>query len=300
MDCCPPGSSVHENSSGKNTGVGSHSFLQGDFLTQGLNPGLLHCRQILYHLSHQGEAHWRYTCYFHKRHSLFLWLIEFLFCIRFGYHVLQWELFGLYPYLDLLRTQYNIVMQLRFIAELKTWSFHLHFWHDWSGLASMRYSMCSLFWIVLPTLHRFHPSRMISEVPCSLASICVQDISEKEERRVRGYPQALCLLGPLANLCLLWRSCSLSVSRWLLLQDSLLWVKLTVILLWCIFWVALSLLQWIFLNEEWNQGLLHCRQILYQLSYQLCLKGLLSYFNWRMLFFLYLCNTDIYLRYLFC
>ena len=32
---------------------GSHSLLQGIFLTQGLNPCLLHCRQILYHLSHQ-------------------------------------------------------------------------------------------------------------------------------------------------------------------------------------------------------------------------------------------------------
>ena len=30
-------------------------FLQGIFLTQGSNPGLLHCRQILYHLSHQGN-----------------------------------------------------------------------------------------------------------------------------------------------------------------------------------------------------------------------------------------------------
>ena len=32
----------------KNTGVGSLSFLQQIFLTQGLNRGLLHCRQILY------------------------------------------------------------------------------------------------------------------------------------------------------------------------------------------------------------------------------------------------------------
>ena len=31
---------------------------------------------------------------------------------------------------------------------------------------------------------------------------------------------------------------------------------------------SLSFLQWIFLTEELNQGLLHCRQILYQLSYQ--------------------------------
>ena len=41
--------------SGKNTRVGSHSLLQGTFLTQALNPGLLLCRWLLYHLSHQGS-----------------------------------------------------------------------------------------------------------------------------------------------------------------------------------------------------------------------------------------------------
>ena len=40
---------------GKNTGVGRHSLLQGIFPTQGLNLGLLHCRQIFCHLSHQGS-----------------------------------------------------------------------------------------------------------------------------------------------------------------------------------------------------------------------------------------------------
>ena len=39
------------NSSYKNAGVGSHSLLQGIFLTQESNQGLLHCRQILYRLS---------------------------------------------------------------------------------------------------------------------------------------------------------------------------------------------------------------------------------------------------------
>ena len=43
------------NSPGQNTGVGSYSIFQGNFSTQGLNPGLLHCRQILYQLSHQGS-----------------------------------------------------------------------------------------------------------------------------------------------------------------------------------------------------------------------------------------------------
>ena len=55
MDCSPPGSSVHEDSPGKNTGVGCHSFIQGIFLAQGSKPDLLHCRQILYHLSHEGS-----------------------------------------------------------------------------------------------------------------------------------------------------------------------------------------------------------------------------------------------------
>ena len=43
------------NSLGQNTEVGSLSLLQGIFPTQGLNPGLLHCRQILYQLSHRGS-----------------------------------------------------------------------------------------------------------------------------------------------------------------------------------------------------------------------------------------------------
>ena len=41
------------NSPGQNTGVGSLSLLQGIFPTQGSNPGLPHCRQVLYQLSHK-------------------------------------------------------------------------------------------------------------------------------------------------------------------------------------------------------------------------------------------------------
>ena len=40
----------------KSTGVGCHFFLQRIFLTQGSNPGLPHCRQTLYHLSHKGSS----------------------------------------------------------------------------------------------------------------------------------------------------------------------------------------------------------------------------------------------------
>ena len=50
MDC-----TVHGIPPDQNTGVGSLFLFQGVFLTQGSNPGLLHCRQILYQLSHKGS-----------------------------------------------------------------------------------------------------------------------------------------------------------------------------------------------------------------------------------------------------
>ena len=48
VDCSLPGSSVHEDSPGKNTRVGCHALFQGIFPTQGSHPCLLHCRQILH------------------------------------------------------------------------------------------------------------------------------------------------------------------------------------------------------------------------------------------------------------
>ena len=47
MDGSPPGSSVHGASPTKDTGMGCHTLLQGIFPTQGLNPGLPHCRGSL-------------------------------------------------------------------------------------------------------------------------------------------------------------------------------------------------------------------------------------------------------------
>ena len=55
LGCSPPGSSVHADSPGKDTGVGCHALLQGIFPTQGSNQGRLHCRWILYWLSHHGS-----------------------------------------------------------------------------------------------------------------------------------------------------------------------------------------------------------------------------------------------------
>ena len=55
MNCSPPGSSVRGDSPGKNAGMCRHALLQGIFPTQGLNPSLPHCRQILYHPSPDGS-----------------------------------------------------------------------------------------------------------------------------------------------------------------------------------------------------------------------------------------------------
>ena len=58
MDYSLPGSSCPWDFPGKSTGVGCHFLLQGIFPTQGSNPGLPHCRQTLYPLSHQGSPRW--------------------------------------------------------------------------------------------------------------------------------------------------------------------------------------------------------------------------------------------------
>ena len=56
MDCSPPGLFPWDFPD-KNTGMGCQFLLQGVFQIQGSNPGLLHCRQILYCLSHR-ESHY--------------------------------------------------------------------------------------------------------------------------------------------------------------------------------------------------------------------------------------------------
>ena len=61
------------DSPGKDTGVVCHFLLQAIFLTQGQNPGLLHCRQILHRLSYQGLLVEPKTCrkrtYLQNRHT---------------------------------------------------------------------------------------------------------------------------------------------------------------------------------------------------------------------------------------
>ena len=88
MDYSPPGSSVHGDSPGKNTGVGCHALQQGIFPTQGPNSDLPHCRWILYHLSYQ-ESPYRYIGDFTSNQNvqlpfpkLALYIFFFLLCIH--------------------------------------------------------------------------------------------------------------------------------------------------------------------------------------------------------------------------
>ena len=67
---------LSRNYLGKNTGVDSHFLLQGIFLTRGSNPGLLHCRQILYHLK-AGDKSWK------QRGDMWAWLFICCFTVPF-------------------------------------------------------------------------------------------------------------------------------------------------------------------------------------------------------------------------
>ena len=82
-DCSPPGSFVHGFSRQEHWSGLPFPWLQGIFLTQGSNPGLHHCRWILYHLSHQGSlVNVKISHYFHicrgarfktPKHNISLW-----------------------------------------------------------------------------------------------------------------------------------------------------------------------------------------------------------------------------------
>ena len=74
------------NSLGQNTGMGSLSLLQGIFPTQGSNPGLPHCRQILYQLSHKGSPRiLEWVAYHFSRGSSWSRNWTGVFCIAGGF-----------------------------------------------------------------------------------------------------------------------------------------------------------------------------------------------------------------------
>ena len=72
------------NSPGKNTGVGCHFLLKGIFPMQRLNPGsVLHCRHILYLLSHQGNPEKCFRALKSSRHLHSICFISVFICLNF-------------------------------------------------------------------------------------------------------------------------------------------------------------------------------------------------------------------------
>ena len=89
MNYSPAGSPSPWDFPGKNTGVGCQALLQGIFPTQGLNPGLLNCRQILYHLSHwrsptEAEEAFKYL----REYYIWLYINKFEILDRCPYVIL--------------------------------------------------------------------------------------------------------------------------------------------------------------------------------------------------------------------
>ena len=92
------------NSSGKNTEVDFHAFLQGIFPTQGWNLSLLHCRWILCCLSHKGSHIYVYVCTHTHTHT-------YIHCTCFYIHI---QCMCVYIYVCVyvyIFTQWNITQQ---------------------------------------------------------------------------------------------------------------------------------------------------------------------------------------------
>ena len=97
------------NSPGQNTEVGSLSLLQGIFQTQGWNPGLLHCRQILYQLSHKGSP-WAFRLNQSTFSILFSFITSQIPSVNFSYFGLVYyaNVHSLLLYLKRVRIVSNI------------------------------------------------------------------------------------------------------------------------------------------------------------------------------------------------
>ena len=111
------------NSLGKNTGIGCHFQLQGIFPTQGLNLGLLHCMQILYHLSHQESPDWTSKLFVISQRNenihtkIYTWLfIAALFVIAPNWKQPKYLIMG-----DWLNCDISSAVKMQLLIHLTTW-----------------------------------------------------------------------------------------------------------------------------------------------------------------------------------
>ena len=145
MDCSPPGFSVHGILQSRIIVWVAISLLQRIFLTQGLNPGLLHGRQILYGLSHQGSQLSLYV-----RFILSTWIKSFLFELNFRKCNKAWS-------------WWNVKTKLEFVFEIGMFCLLSSLLNNLNHIAALnivffktRFSQCkwekSVMFLILKTL----------------------------------------------------------------------------------------------------------------------------------------------------
>ena len=131
-DCSPPGSSVHGDSPGKNSGVGCHAFLQRIFLTQGKKPRSPTLQADNLPLSHQGSPRiLEWIAYTFSRESSQLRTRTRIFCIagRFFTNRAKGKHMGL-PYMAFIMLRYVLLMPIfPSLSFLKNW--YLFIWLCW-------------------------------------------------------------------------------------------------------------------------------------------------------------------------
>ena len=118
------------DSPGKNTAVGCHFFLQGILQTQGSNPDLLHCRQILYCLSHQGSPSLK------KKKKLQL-NIEIKLPLTPS---LLWFMNSAHTRFRKRNVKFLPPLSHTSLQVWSSWSGHLHFWNQAEGNLSWDYT----------------------------------------------------------------------------------------------------------------------------------------------------------------
>ena len=122
MDCSPPKLLGPWGFPGKSTGVGCHALLQGISLTQGSNPGIPHCRQTFYRLSHQGNSYLSVTFLIWVSPSLFF-CVSWWRCFSLEQeHMIQNEVSILrrvkHPNIVLLIEEMDVPTELYLVMEL--------------------------------------------------------------------------------------------------------------------------------------------------------------------------------------
>ena len=145
--------------------MGSHFILQGIFSIKGSNPDLLHCRQILYHPSHQGRPLLSLVKYFQNSSKIFCCLVT---QVKSDIFVTPWtplsvgfsrqEYWGGLPF-PTSRDIFNSGIELRSPVSLLHWRQILYPWATWENI-----SKTALYQFQTVLICQFHPINILLTV----------------------------------------------------------------------------------------------------------------------------------------